>query len=184
MNETLRNIAERYSCRDFADTPLTDGQVEALVSAALAAPSGANRQPWHVIVVTDKELIKEIDAEGMAMLAADEDQTYYKIMMNRGGNMLFNAPCLIVITSDGSKWSALDCGILCQNVVLAAQSLGLGSCIIGLLRMPFGGPRGDEFMKRLKFPEGHAFGIGVIVGTIKSGKEPHEHDRGKVTYIT
>ncbi|HOO26028.1 MAG TPA: nitroreductase family protein [Clostridiales bacterium] len=44
MNETLKSIAERYSCRDFADTPLTDEQIKALADAALSAPSAVNRQ--------------------------------------------------------------------------------------------------------------------------------------------
>jgi nitroreductase len=103
--------------------------------------------------------------------------------MERGGKLLYNAPCLIVILSDGSKWGSLDSGILCQNVVLAAQSLGLGSCIVGMAGVPLGGPRGDEFKKRLSFPEGYEFAVGVLIGTVNSGKEPHELDMGKVTYV-
>ena len=183
MNETLKNIAERNSCRDFCDTPLTDNQIEALVSAALSAPSAINLQPWHVIVVQDKALIEELDDEGMRILSEAEDKTAYERMMSRGGKMLYNAPCLVVVLSDGSKWGTLDCGILCQNVVLAAQSLGLGSCIVGMVGVPLDGPKGDEYKKRLKFPQGYTFAIGVLVGTINSGKEPHEHDAGKVTYI-
>jgi len=183
MNETLKNIAERYSCRDFADTPLTDEQIEALIGAALAAPSAINLQPWRLSVVTDKGLIDEIDAEGMAILAAGEDKAYYERMMSRGGKIFYNAPSLFAISSDGSSYAALDSGIMCQNIVLAAQSLGLGTCIIGMLRIPLSGPRGDEFKKRLKFPDGFDFAISVIVGTARSGKEPHEPDRGKVFFV-
>ena len=43
MNETLKNIAERNSCRDFAGTQVTDEQIEILVNAALASPSAVNR---------------------------------------------------------------------------------------------------------------------------------------------
>ena len=183
MNETTRNIAERFSCRDFSDKPLTESQIKALVDAALAAPSAKNIQPWHVIVVQDKALIDEIDAEGVAIMGTDEDKSMYNVIMERGGKMLYNAPCLIVITSDGSKWATLDSGILCQNVVLAAESLGLGSCIIGLLRIPLEGSRGEELSKRLKIPKGHKFEVSVILGTINSGKKPHELDTDKVTYV-
>ena len=124
MNETLKCIAERYSCRAFEDAPLTDDQVKTLVEAALAAPSGMNNQPWHVTVVTDKAFIDELDDDGLAILAAMEDQTRYNRIMSRGGKMLYNAPCLIIITNDGSKWAAVDSGILVQNMALAAQSLG------------------------------------------------------------
>lgn len=183
MNETLKNIAKRYSCRDYADTPLTDEQIQHIVNAALAAPSAVNRQPWRITVVTDKELIDELDASGMEILAAEEDSTFYERMKERGGKILYNAPCLFVVTGDGTDWAVFDSGILCQNIVLAAESLGLGSCMIGMLRIPLEGPCGEEFKKRLKFAEGYTFACGVVVGTIKSGKEPHEPDFDKVTYV-
>jgi len=182
MNETLKTIAQRYSCRDFKDAPLSDAQIDVLVEAALAAPSGMNRQPWHIIAVTDKALIEELDAEGMSLLAAAGDG-YFERINERGGKMFYNAPFMMVVASDGSAHSKMDCGIVSQNVTLAAQSLGLGSVIVGLASIPLSGPRGEEFKKRMKFPDGYDFGIGVLVGTANSTKEPHELDRGKVTYI-
>jgi len=183
MNETLRNINARYTCRDFKSAPLSDELIEYLVAAALAAPSAVNRQPWHVIMVTDKKLIEELDAEGMNILRGEDDQSTYERMMERGGKLFYNAPCLMVILSDGSKWGTLDCGILCQNVVLAAESLGLGTCIVGMAGIPLGGPKAMEYRKRLGFPDGYEFAIGMLAGEINSGKEPHEHDRGKVSYV-
>jgi nitroreductase len=183
MNETLQNITERYTCRDFKSTPLTKAQAEALVDAALAAPSAMNLQPWHIIMVTDKTFIDELDAEGMSILKAADDKSGYERMMSRGGKLFYNAPCLVLVLSDGSDWGTLDCGILCQNVVIAAQSLGLGSCIVGMAGVPLNGPRGDDFKNRLNFPKGHKFAIGVLVGEINSGKEPHEYDRSKVSYF-
>ena len=183
MNETLKNIAKRYSCRDFKTLPLADGQIDELVNAALAAPSAMNLQPWHIIVVKEKALVDELDAAGMEYLSTQEDKAMYERMMDRGGKLFYDAPFLMLILSDGSKWGAFDSGILCQNVVLAAESMGLGTCIVGMARMPLEGARGEEFKKRLKFPEGYTFACGVAIGTINSGKEPHEHDKSKVTYI-
>ena len=183
MNETLKTIFERYSCRDFADTPLTDEQIKTIVEAALAAPSARNNMPWQVIVVTDKNLIEEIDAEGIrAIKAANDDYSLSRIQED-GGKIFYNAPCLVVIASDGSFFSPVDCGILCQNITLAAHSLGLGSVICGFARFPMAGPRADEFKKRLGFPEGYDFCISVLVGTPKTGKAPHDFDMSKVTYI-
>ena len=184
MNEVLKAIAERNSCRDFAATPLTDEQVKAISGAALAAPSARNIMPWHIIIITDKKLIDELDEEGMGLLAADEDKTVYDRMMSRGGKLLYNAPCLVIVTSDGSAYAGIDSGILCQTVTLAAQSLGLATCIVGMAGVPLNGPRGGEFTKRLKFPDGHKFTIGVLIGAANSGKEPHEPDTGKITYIS
>jgi len=183
MNETLKTIAGRYSCRAFADTPPAEEQVKAIIDAALASPSAINIQPWHITVVLDKAFIDELDADGLALLAAMEDQTRYNRIMSRGGKMLYNAPCLILITIDGSKWAQIDSGIMCQNIALASHSLGLGCCIVGLGGIPLQGPRGDEFKKRLKIPEGYEFAIGVLVGTALSAQDPHELDTSKVTYI-
>jgi len=184
MNETLKSITDRYSCRDFEDTPLTDEQIKTVVDAALISPSAMNLQPWHLTVVTDKAFLEEIDADGVALLAAMEDKKRYERIMSRGGKLMYNAPCMIIVTNDGSKWSAIDSGIVCQSVTLAAHSIGLGSCILGLGAVPLLGPRGGEFKKRLKIPEGHEFAIGILVGTAKSGAAEHEHDMSKVTYIT
>jgi len=183
MNETLENIYGRYTCRDFKDTALADEKIEHLVKAALSAPSAVNLQPWHVIMVTDKALIDELDAEGMDILRNEEDKSTYERMMARGGKLFYNAPCLAIVLSDGSKWGTLDSGILCQNVVLAAESMGLGTCIVGMAGIPLGGPKASAYRERLGFPDGYEFAIGILVGEINSGKEPHEHDREKVSYV-
>jgi len=183
MNEVYRAITERYTCRDFEPTPLTDGQIAALSDAALASPSGGNRQPWRVVVITNKEIIEEIDAEAYKVLAGLDDKMYYERVKGHGGRVFYDAPYLMVILGDGSTWSSLDCGILCQNVVLTAHSLGLGSCIVGLAGMALNGPRKEDFRKRLGFPDGFEFAIGVLIGTVKTGKEPHEWEPGKITYI-
>jgi len=183
MNETLKTIAGRYSCRDFTGAPLAGDQIHAIANAAAAAPSAMNRQPWHVIVVTDKALIDELDDEGMRILAAAEDKSGYERILSRGGKVFYNAPCMVMVASDGSDYAAMDCGILSQNVALAAHSLGLGSVICGMAGIPLSGPRGDALKKRMKFPSGYGFGIAVLVGAAKSGKAPHELDMAKITYV-
>ena len=183
MNETLKHINERYTCRDFNDTPVTKEQLDELVKAALAAPSAMNLQPWHTVFVTDKALIDEIDAEGMRILSEEENKESYNRFMERGGRLFYNAPCLAVVLSDGTKWSTLDCGIISQNIVIAAESMGLGTCIVGMAGIPLSGPKAEAYKQRLEFPEGHTFAIGVLVGNINTGKAPHDHDPTKVSFI-
>ena len=182
MNEVQKAIKDRYSCRDFSPAPLTKEQVKALAEAALAAPSALNLQPWHIIVITDKALIEEYDANAMEILKSQNSEAY-KRMADRGGSIFYNAPCLIVIAKDASDHATLDCGIASQNVALAAHGMGLGSVICGMARIPLSGPRAQEWAKRLQIPEGYTFGMSVCVGAAQSGKAPHELDFAKVTYI-
>ena len=182
MNEVIKAIKERYSCRDFSPTPLTDDQVKTLAEAALAAPSAVNRQPWHIIAITDKTLIDEYDADAMAILKAQNSESYRR-MMDRGGKLFYNAPCLIIIAKDNTDYATLDCGIATQNVALAAHSMGLGNVICGMARIPLTGPRAEEWTKRLQIPEGYEFGMSICVGAAQSGKAPHESDLNKLTYV-
>jgi nitroreductase len=181
MNEVIKAIAERYTCRDFSPEPLAAEQIETLVQAALAAPSAMNLQPWHLIVVTDKKFIEEIDAAGMEYIKHDPE--WYKRFAERGGKIFYNAPCIIFIAQDNSEAAPLDCGIVSQNIALAAHAMGLGSTICGMARYPLMGENGEEILSRLKFPEGYSFGMSVCVGKVNSGKQPHEIDTNKVTYI-
>ncbi len=183
MNEVLKAIANRYSCRDFTGEPVTETQVRALADAALAAPSGMNRQPWHLIMITDKKLIDEMDDECMAVLAGAPDTSGYERIMARGGKVYYNAPCMALVASDNSGMAAMDGGILSQNIALAAHSLGLGSVICGMAGIPFAGMNKNKWVKRVGFPEGYGFNIAVLVGEAKTEKEPHELDYSKVTYI-
>jgi nitroreductase len=182
MNEVLKAIAERNSCRDFCGEPLTEEQVNTLVDAALAAPSAMNAMPWHIIAVTDKSLLDEMDESIIKHIEATNPDWHAR-MMERGGKIFYNAPCLIVIAKNNSDWAALDCGIVTQNVALAAHSLNLGNVICGMARMAFEGEKGAEYTKRLQIPEGYSFGMSVCVGVANKGKEPHELNRDKVTYI-
>ena len=183
MNETIKTIMERFSCRDFESTALTDEQIAILTDAALASPSALNLQPWQVIMITDKKLIDEMGEEAINIFRESEDQTAYNRIMERGGIAFYNAPCMMMVPAAKSEWASLDCGILSQNVSLAAHAIGLGSVICGMARVPLEGPRGGEFLKRMNFPNDYVFGISILIGYVKTSKEPHELDKSKVTFV-
>lgn len=185
MNETLKVIANRYSCRDFKNEMIPDDLLQAIAEAGIQAPSAMNRQPWRVIVVKDKELIQDMEAEGLSNLANMEDKSTYHRIMERGGKLFYNAPCMILVPINQAQYEAalLDCGILCQNITLAASSLGIANVICGLTRLAFSGQRGEEFSKRLGFPEGYVFGCSVLLGYANTTKAPHAPDQDKIKII-
>ena len=181
MNETLQVIQNRYSCRNYTGEKLDNEMVEAIAMAAVQAPSAMNMQPWKIIVIQDKLFIDEMDMHTMDMLSKQEDKTIYERMMGRGGKVFYNAPCMFVIAK--KEGTDLDCGIVSENIALAASSLGLGNVICGLARLVFDTAKGEEFKSKI-IPEGYDFGVAVLVGhpTDKNGV-PHEADVSKIQYI-
>lgn len=181
MNETLQTIRNRYSCRSFTGEAVAQEQIEAIAQAGVQAPSAMNLQPWEIIVIRDKALLDEMDASVMELLSKQEDQSAYNRFKNRGGKLFYNAPCMFVVVKKAG--SDLDCGIVTENIALAASSLGLGNVICGMAGIAFDTEKGDVFRDKI-IPEGYEFGIGVLVGyaTKKKGT-PHTADLSKIKYI-
>ncbi len=114
----------RYSCRRFAPTPLTGSEVEAILDAAVWAPSAGNLQPWRFLVVTSDILRRRLsNAAGQAFVG--------------------EAPVVIVVCAVpresfpryGERGTSLYClqdtAAAVENILLAATELGLGSCWVG-----------------------------------------------------
>lgn len=181
MNETLRTIAQRYSCRAYEGRLPEREKLEAIALAAVQSPSGMNRQPWQVVVITNKALIEEMDAEGMRILSENPDKSAYNRFMSRGGTLYYNAPCMFLILKQPG--TEMDTGIVSENIALAAASLGLGSVICGMAAIPFAGPKGSSFQQRVGFPEGWEFGVAVLAGYAKGPGAPHQPDLSKIRFV-
>lgn len=186
MNETLKVIAERYTCRDYKSEMPPDEILRAIAKAALQAPSGMNRQAWRVIVVKDIDLIRDMETEGMTYLAGMEDKSSYNRIIERGGRLFYGATCMVVVPIDPAQYgpALIDCGILCQNIALAATSLGIANTMCGFTGLAFAsGLRAEEFSKRLGFPAGYAFGCSVLLGYANATKPPHVPDIDKIRIV-
>ena len=181
MNQTLQTIATRYSCRNYTGVPIETEKIQNIALAAIQAPSAMNLQPWEIIVVKDKALIEDMDATTMDMLSKMEDTSTYERIMGRGGKLFYNAPCMFIVVKKPD--TDLDCGIVTENIALAASSLGLGNVICGLAKLVFATEKGEEYKAKL-IPEGYEFGMSVLVGypTTVDGT-PHEPDMSKIKYI-
>ena len=117
----LDNIATRTSVRSYLDKPVDAALIEQMLRAGMAAPTAVNRQPWHFVVVTDK-------AQLFALAKA-----------NPHAGMAAKAPLAIVVCGDMKKalsgearefW-VQDCSAATENILLAANALGLGAVWTG-----------------------------------------------------
>ena len=110
----LDNIFARKSVRSYTDEPISPEQVETILKAAMAAPSGMNMQPWRFVVVTDQK-VKDKLAVGF-------------------NKMIAKAPVVIIVCgkttnklgAPNKNWTA-DCAASTENLLLAVEALGLGA---------------------------------------------------------
>lgn len=187
MNEVLEIIAQRSSIRAYTDEKLTDAEIKTLITAGLRAPTARNMREVHISVVDgDNPVLMEIDKEcKLKYIGKPIDNTVKQTIEGFPNNFYYSAPTVFILSADKDfKWSKLDAGLAAQNIVLAAQSMGFGSLIIGIIDNAMRGEKEKYFAEKLKFPENYEFAIAVAVGHKNTEKEPHEIDFDKsVSFI-
>ncbi len=128
--EVLEAISTRRSIRQFTDQPVEEEKIEMLLRAAMQAPSAHNKQPWHFLIINDRNLLNQIA----------DFHPYAK--------MLYKAPLALAVCGDlglesNDRYLALNCAAATQNILLAAHGLNLGAVWVAVY------PR-EERIKKIK----------------------------------
>lgn len=156
MNETLKSILNRRSTRIFRPEQLAEAEVEAIVQAGLYAPSAMNRQPWHITVVQDPQLLSALNRDAKTAMAASGNEYLMKYSSNEAFHIFYHAPTVMVVSGEAdSPYAPTDCAALTQNLLVAAESLGIGSCWVGMARFALEGEQGAHYRTALGIPAGH-----------------------------
>ena len=178
VNPVLSNIMARRSIRKYLDKPVEHEKLEAVVKCGINAPSGMNRQPWIVRVVEDQKLIADVTEvfkqENPEQVARDKD---FK-------NMFRNAPNLICVCTPANGGGELDAGLLGENMMLAAQSMGLGTCCLGgPVRFLLSNEKCKFFLDRLDIPADYKLNYILAIGYPDEQPDAKPRDASKVKYI-
>ncbi|NLP36083.1 MAG: nitroreductase family protein [Firmicutes bacterium] len=156
MNETLNVIKSRRSIRKFTEKQLQEEDLQAILEAALFAPSAGNAQPWHFTVVQNKALIDELAQTAKDAIVAGGRSPYQEMAQREDFHVFYHAPTIIIISGNPKAgFIHADCAAAAQNILLAAEALGLGSCWIGLVMMILHGEQGAAWCKKLEIPAGY-----------------------------
>ncbi len=143
MNETLKTIMTRRSVRSFSEKKIKKEDLDAILKAAIYAPSGMNRQTWQFTAITDRKKIQQL----AAMIEEKTDREEYD----------FYKPDVLIISSNerDSKWGPEDnaCGL--ENIFLAAWSLGIGSVWINQIRDICDEPEVRNLLREWGIPDNH-----------------------------
>lgn len=176
-NAVINAIMERRSIRKYLDKPVEHEKLEIVVRCGINAPSGMNRQPWIVRVVENQQLINDV-TEVYKKENAEQvkrDPTFK--------NMFRNAPNLICVCTP-KNGGDLDAGLLGENMMLAAQSLGLGTCCLGgPVRFLNSNPNAKFFLDKLDIPEGYQLNYILAIGYPDESPAAKPRDASKVKYV-
>lgn len=173
-NQVIETIMARRSIRKYKPEAVNRETMAQILDCGINAPSGMNKQSWEVRVVDDPAVMDEIIA---AMAAGNPDVA---LEMVRG--CFRNAPTMIFIANDPSyDCSPIDCGLLSENIMLSAWSLGVGSVCLGSpVRFLKNSPAALE---RLGFSEGYMPIICIGLGYADESPEAKPRDPSKVRYV-
>ena len=157
----IENIMTRTSIRQFTDQTIPADTIETLLRAGMAAPTAVNKQPWHFVVITDREKLNAL------------------AVANPNAGMAQKAPLSIVVCGDMKKtlegparafW-VQDCSAATENILLAAHGLGLGAVWTGLYPNE---DRAKAVSELLKLPETIIPLCAIVIGHPAEQPEPKD----------
>jgi nitroreductase len=182
MNEVLKTIKKRRSVRKYQDEQIKDEELDKILESAIYAPNGSNTQSWHFTVIQNKDMInqindgakevmKEIDVPWIANMARSDDF-----------NIFHHAPTVIIVSAKKDTLTPTeDCSAATQNMLLAAESMDIGSCWIGFAKFYF---LKGENMKKFNIPEGNEVQFGVALGyKVNENPKAPTRNRNVFTYF-
>lgn len=197
-NDVIKVIYERRAVRIFKDKEVERELILKLIDAARMAPSAMNKQPWHFYILTNREKIKRfshsiIQHSKMAMLKAGIKEALHHVLhpgsfhLKDGADffkaedpIFHGAPVVIFISSQRSNdWAPLDIGMCAQNIMLAAKSLGLDTCPVGLAKFI---ENTNEY-KELNLPSSEQINLAIILGYGDERPVLHERKTDNATFI-
>ncbi len=177
-NEVMQTIMARRSVRKYLDKPVEHSKLEAIAKAGINAPSARNWQYWAVRIIEDQKLINDVsEVYKQANPEAVSREPGFK-------NMFRGAPNLICVCAPKDGDFDLDAGLMGENMMLAAQSLGLGTCIqTGPVRWLLTNEKAKFFLERLDIPEGYKLLYVIAVGYPDEKPDAKPRDASKVKFI-
>lgn len=185
MNKVLEIIKSRRSIRQFKPEQLKEADLAAIIEAGCYAPSAMNGQSWHFTVIQNQELLDRMSAQVRGLYKDIDSPRIKERLKDPNWQAFYRAPVMVVVSGyKEARFHQTDCAAATQNMLLAAASLGIGSCWIGIIAQLLDSPEGEKFARELKIPEGYKPLYAVALG-YPDGEPPQAAPRkeGAVRYI-
>ncbi|MGX8700992.1 nitroreductase family protein [Caproiciproducens sp.] len=191
QNEVLDCIHRRRSTRRFQERQIEPEQLETLLDAAIWAPSGSNSQSWLFTAVQNRETLlqlNEVVKEGFQNWVPDDNypgKVRAKASSEKENyNFYYHAPTLVIASNRPDYENAMaDCALALENIFLAAQSVGLGTCYINQLHWLRSDPGVREFLFQLGIPREHTICSAAAIGYIGAESAAPPRKEGTIRMI-
>ncbi len=163
MNEVIKCLIERRSCKKFKDKQIKREDLDLILKAGTYAPNGRGVQSPIILVLQDKNKIQKLAKLNASIMGVDVDPFY-------------NAPTVLIVLADKRVGTYVEDGSLVMgNLMNAAFSLGVDSCWIHRAKEEFETEEGKKLLKEWNVDENYV-GIGHCVlgyadGDLKQAKE-------------
>ena len=173
--ELMQAISQRRAVRHYTDVMVHRAMVMDLLNAATMAPSAMNQQPWSFAIIRGRRRLEGYSERAKAHLLAILPQMLdlhqrADALASHDYNVFHHAGTLVVICAKPAlHHPADDCFLAAQNLMLAAQDFGLGTCPIGFVRPWLNQP---EIKRELGIPESHMAVVPIVVGFPASTSPP------------
>lgn len=170
MNEVLKTLTERRSCKNFTDRQVEETALQEILTAGTYAANGMARQAPKILVLQKKEDIEALEKMNAAIMGNPDLHPFY------------GAPTVCVVLADVSVRTAVEDGALViGNMMAAAWSLGVGSCWIHRAKEEFASEEGKALLRKWGI-EGEYIGVGHCVLGYPAG-EYREAALRKADYV-
>ncbi|MBI4684898.1 MAG: nitroreductase [Nitrospirae bacterium] len=140
MNPVIEAIMKRRSVRSYEPKPIPKDIIQTIITAGNEAPSAMNSQPWRFVIVEDKATKSKLlgaakpGAKKLFDSLKEINPERYEMVMQRFKELedpiYYSAPVIVFVIGSG-RYASHSCPLACENMMLAAHSLGLGSCWVG-----------------------------------------------------
>lgn len=177
-NPVIEAIMNRRAIRAYKDTAVPRELLQQVAECGVWAPNAMNAQNWAVRIVDDAKYINDLsEIYKKANPRMVENDPNFK-------NMFRNAPAFIAVAAPENQFSAIDCGLLGENIMLAAYSLGLGTCCMaGPVMFMNTNPEAAPYLQKLDFPEGYRLLYVIGIGYPDESPEPRPRDLSKIKFV-
>ncbi len=177
-NQVIETIMARRSVRQYEDRAVNRDTMQTILECGINAPNGMNKQQWEIRVVDNPDFINgltELFKEANPEMAQGED---FK-------NMFRNAPTVVFIANEkGAPMTEINCGLLGENMILSAWSMGIGSCCLGgPIFFMKSNEAAQEYVEKLSFSEGYELLYAIAFGYPAEQPEAKPRDASKIQFV-